>query len=144
MKDETDGVVIEELVGWKPKVYSYLVDDNSEHKKTKVVNANVVVTISHNKYKDVLLNKKCLRYSMNTIQSKDHRTGTYEINKIFCLALIIKYTSKIMDVGVSSWLLELIIRKKVILIIIHKSCFANHIVLTFFLVRTNFLSSRLF
>ena len=66
MKDETDGVVIEELVGWKPKVYSYLVDDNSEHKKTKVVNTNVVVTKSRNKYKDVLLNKKCLRYSMNT------------------------------------------------------------------------------
>ena len=66
MKDEADGVVIEELVGLKPKVYSYLVDDNSEHKKTKVVNTNVVVTISRNKYKDVLLNKKCLRYSMNT------------------------------------------------------------------------------
>ena len=32
MKDETAGVAIEEIVGLKPKIYSYLVDDNSEHK----------------------------------------------------------------------------------------------------------------
>ena len=62
-------------------MYSYLVDDNIEHKKAKGVNRNVA-TISHGKYKDVLLNKKCLRHPMNRIQSKDHRIGTYEINKI--------------------------------------------------------------
>ena len=61
---------------------SYLVDDNSEHKKVKGVNRNVVATISHNEYKDVLLNKKCLRHSMNRIQSKDHKIRTYEIYKI--------------------------------------------------------------
>ena len=82
MKDETAGVVIEEFVGLKPKMYSYLVDDNSAYKKTKGANKNVVATISHNEYKDVLLNKKCLRHSMNRIQSKDHKIGTYEINKI--------------------------------------------------------------
>ena len=54
----------------------YLVDDNSEHKKAKGVNENVVATISHNEYKDVLLNKKCLIHSMNRIQSKDHWTRT--------------------------------------------------------------------
>ena len=63
-------------------MYSYLVDDNREHKNTKGVNRNVVATISHNEYKDVLLNKKCLRHSMNRIQLKDHRIGTYDINKI--------------------------------------------------------------
>ena len=62
MKDETAGVAIEEFVGLKSKMYLYLVDDNSEHKKAKGVNKNVVATISHNKYKDVLLNKKCLRH----------------------------------------------------------------------------------
>ena len=46
------------------------------------MNRNVVTTISHNEYKDVLLNNKCIRNSMNRIQSKDHRIGTYEINKI--------------------------------------------------------------
>ena len=32
--------------------------------------------------KDVLLNNKYMRHSMNIIQSKDHRTGTYDVNKI--------------------------------------------------------------
>ena len=59
-----------------------MVDKNSEHKKAKDLNKNVAATISHNEYKDVLLNKKCLRRSMDQIQSKDHNTGSYEINKI--------------------------------------------------------------
>ena len=46
-----------------PKMYSDLVDDNSEHKKARSVNRNVVATISHN-------------------ECKDHKIGTYEINKI--------------------------------------------------------------
>ena len=63
-------------------MYSYLVDDNNEHKKAKGVNRNVVATINHNKCKDVVLNKKCLRHLMNKIQRKDHRIGTYEMNNI--------------------------------------------------------------
>ena len=82
MQDETAGVAIEEFVGLKPKMYLYLVDDNSEHKRAKGVNKNVVATISNKEYKDILLNKKYLRHSMNRIQSKDHKIGTYEINKI--------------------------------------------------------------
>ena len=80
MKDETAGVAIEEFV--ELKMYSYLADDKSEHKKAKGVNRNIVATKSHNEYKDVLLNKILLRHSMNRIQSKDHKIGTYEINKI--------------------------------------------------------------
>ena len=63
-------------------MYSYLVDNNSENKKAEDRNRNVVATISHNVYKDFLLNEKCLRHSMNRIQSKNHRIGTYDINKI--------------------------------------------------------------
>ena len=44
-----------------------------------------VATISHNEYKEVVLNKKCLRNSMKRIQSKDHKIGTYEINNISLL-----------------------------------------------------------
>ena len=83
MKAETAGVLIEEFVGLKPKINSSLVDDNSEHKKAKDVNKNVVATIRHNEYKDVSLNKKCLRHSMNRIQSKDYKIRTYEIKKIY-------------------------------------------------------------
>ena len=63
MKDETEGAAIEEFVRMKPKMYSFLAD-NSEHKKAKGLNRNVVATISHNEYKDVLLNKKCIRHSI--------------------------------------------------------------------------------
>ena len=82
-KDETAGVVIKEFFGLNPKMYSYLGTDNNEHKKAKEVNRNVVGTISHNEYKDFLLNKKCLRHSMNRTQSEDHKIGKYEINKIY-------------------------------------------------------------
>ena len=81
MKDETGRFIIEESVGFKPKAYSFLVD-NSKHKKINGVNKNVVVRINHNEYQDVLLNNKCIRYSMNRVQSKDYRTETYEIVKI--------------------------------------------------------------
>ena len=49
--------------------------------KAKGVNKNVVTTIRHNGYKDVLLNNKCIRHLMNRIQSKDYRIGTYKISK---------------------------------------------------------------
>ena len=38
MKDETSGVAIEGFVELKPKIYSFLVDDNSGHAKPKDVN----------------------------------------------------------------------------------------------------------
>ena len=81
MKEKPGGVAIEEFVELKPKVYLLLVYNN-EHKKAKGVNKNVVVTISHNEYKGVLLKNKCVRHSMNRIESKHHRIGTYEIDKI--------------------------------------------------------------
>ena len=84
-------------MGLKPKMYLFVVDDNSNHKNAKDLNKNVIATISHNEYEDVLLNNICSRHSMNRIQSKDHRIGTYEITKFHCLALMTKYISKTMD-----------------------------------------------
>ena len=48
MKDKTKGVAIEEFVGLKVKMYLFLVEKNSEHKKAKGVNRNVAATIRHN------------------------------------------------------------------------------------------------
>ena len=59
IKDETAGITNEEFAGLKPKMYSLLVG-NSELKKAKGVNRNVVGAISHNEYKDILWNNKCL------------------------------------------------------------------------------------
>ena len=82
MKDETAGVTIIEFVGLKPKMYSFFVD-NSEHKKAKGMNKNVVPTISHSKNKNVLLNNKCFMHSTNRIQSKNYRIQIYQINSFF-------------------------------------------------------------
>ena len=58
-------------------MHSFLVDNN-EHKKAKGVNKNIIAIVSHNEYKDVLLNTKCNRHSMIRTQ----RLRTYEINKV--------------------------------------------------------------
>ena len=97
MKYETGGVAIEEFVVLKSKMYSFLVDDNSEPKKVKSVNRKVVATISLNEYIDVLSNNECLRHSMNRIPSKDHRAGIYEINKKILSCFNDKIYIKTMD-----------------------------------------------
>ena len=70
MQDETGGVAIEEFVRLKPKMYSFLIDDNIENKKANGVNTNVIKRVNHSEYKDVLLNQRFLRHLMNRIQSK--------------------------------------------------------------------------
>ena len=83
MKDDTGAVAIEEFVRFKSIMYLFLVyDGNSEDKKAKDMNRNGIEKITHNEYKDFLLNNKCLIDSMNRIQSKHHRIAAYEINKI--------------------------------------------------------------
>ena len=55
MKDKTADFSIEELVGLKPKLYSFSANDSSEYKKTKVVNKNVITTISLTKFRYAFL-----------------------------------------------------------------------------------------
>ena len=73
MKYETGGAAISKFFALKPKNCSFLVHDNSEHENADGVNKNFVATISHGEYKYALLNQKCLRHSMNRIQSKNHK-----------------------------------------------------------------------
>ena len=49
----------------------------------KGANKNVVAAISLSEYNNVLLNKKCLRHSMNRIQSKDHRMNLQNQQDLF-------------------------------------------------------------
>ena len=95
MKDETRSVAIEEFVRLEPKMYSFLVD-NSEYKKSEGVKRKVFAIISQNDYKDVLLNNRCIRYSINKIQSKDRRQEDIKSTKFHCLVLMTKYIFKIM------------------------------------------------
>ena len=71
-------------------MYSFLENDNSVHKKAKAVNKNNVATISHGEYKDVLLYNKCLKHSLDKIQTKNYRIGPYEINKTSLSCLVEK------------------------------------------------------
>ena len=89
MKDETGGSEIEKVVWLKPKMYLFLID-NSEHKKAKSVNKNVVAAISHDDYKDLFLNNECITHSINRIQCKDHIIWIDEF-------LMTKHVFKIMD-----------------------------------------------
>ena len=72
MKDEFNGVKINEYVGLKSKMYSLVACDDKEDNKAKGVNKK----IRHNEYLDVLFNKKVVR------QSVLREIGTYDINKI--------------------------------------------------------------
>ena len=40
------------------------------------------ITTEFDKFKDVLFNEKIIRHKMKRIQSKKHKLGTYEIDKI--------------------------------------------------------------
>ena len=42
----------------------------------------VSIATEFDKFKDVLFNKKIIRHKMKRIQSKKHKLGTYEIDKI--------------------------------------------------------------
>ena len=52
--------------------------DGKESNKAKGVN----IATEFNKFKETLFNKKIIRHKMRRIQSKRHKMGTYEINKI--------------------------------------------------------------
>ena len=78
MKDEASGVIIDEFVGLKSKMYSIKKIDGKESNTAKGVN----VATKFNKFKDVLFNKKVIRHRMKRMQAKKYKIGTYEINKI--------------------------------------------------------------
>ena len=59
-------------------MYSLIDVNDEEVTKAKGVNKKT----RHKEFVDVLFNKKVIRHKMNVIQSKLHRTGTYNVCKI--------------------------------------------------------------
>ena len=78
MKDESEGKIIGEFVGLKSKMYSMKNIDDKESNTANGVN----IATEFNEFKNTLLNQKIIRHKMKRIQSKKHKLGTYEINKI--------------------------------------------------------------
>ena len=78
MKDEYKAVPINKFVALKSKMNSMLSDDGKECNPAKGINTATEFI----GFKDTLFNKKVIRHKMKRILSKNHKIGTYEINKI--------------------------------------------------------------
>ena len=78
MKDELNGVKIIEFVRLKSKMYSLIAANDKEVNKAKGVNQK----LRHKEYFDVMFGRKVVRQEMKRIQSKSHKIGTYNLNKI--------------------------------------------------------------
>ena len=75
MKDEFNGVKIDEFVGLKSKMYELIAENVN---KAKAVN----LKLKHKEYFDVLFDKKVLRHKMKKILSEKHSVSTYVIYKL--------------------------------------------------------------
>ena len=78
MKDKFGGVIVDEFVGLKSKMCSLTKNDGKECNTAK----RVSIAFEFNKFKDVLFNKTFIKHKMKRIESKKHKLGTYEIEKI--------------------------------------------------------------
>ena len=78
MKDEFGGVIVNEFVGLKSKMYSIKKIDGKVYNTAK----RVSIATDFDKFKDVLFNEKIIRHKMKRIQSKKHKLGTYKVDKI--------------------------------------------------------------
>ena len=82
MKDECGGKQIEEFVGLRSKLYSYIMSE-SEEKKCKGIKKNVIKKeITFQNYKDCLFNDKEETRKMNLIRHRNHDLYTESIEKI--------------------------------------------------------------
>ena len=78
MKDELNGVKIDEFVGLKSKMYSSIAKNEKEFNKAKGAN----LKLRHKEYRNVLLNTKVVRHKKKRVQSNLHSLGTYDVKKI--------------------------------------------------------------
>ena len=97
MKDEFGGVIVVKFVGLNSKMYSMKKIDSKEYNTAKGVN----IATEFNGFKDVLFNEKIIRHKMKIIQSKKHKLGIYEIDKISLLCFDDK--RYVLDDGIRTW-----------------------------------------
>ena len=82
-KDEAKGVPINEFVGLRSKMYSYIKDNQKEERTAKGIKKNVIKqNLKHQDYLNTLFNMKQMHHTMKTIRSQKHQIGCYEINKV--------------------------------------------------------------
>ena len=82
-KGELGGEITTEFVALRAKVYPYLMEDGSDHKKAKGTKKCVIKhELMLGNYKDPLFNNKMILKSQQRFKSDHHRVYTEEINKI--------------------------------------------------------------
>ena len=82
-KDEASCIPITEFIGLRSKMCSYIKDNNKQERTAKGIKKNVIKKdITHQNYKQTLLENKQMYHKMRTIRSRKHQLGSYEINKI--------------------------------------------------------------
>ena len=77
MKDEFGRIVVTEFVGLKSEMYYMKKFDGKEYKTAK----GVSIATEFVQFKDVSFNEKIISHKMKRSQSKEHKLGTYEIDK---------------------------------------------------------------
>ena len=71
-----------EFVGLRAKIWSYLMDDGSEHKKAKgTKNCIIKRRLMFENYEDCLLNNKIISKSQQRFKSDYHNVCTEQTNK---------------------------------------------------------------
>ena len=78
MRVVNKGIPINKFFGLKSKMHSMLSDGGKECNTAK----GVSIATEFNEFRDTLSIKNVVRHKMKRIQSKKHKLGTYEINKI--------------------------------------------------------------
>ena len=90
-KDEVGGKQITHFVGLRPKLNSFKVEDNSETRKAKGVEKNVIKNaLSFEDYKECLFSEKEVMKHVNIIRSKNHDIHSMTVNKLALSAKMIK------------------------------------------------------
>ena len=82
-KDKLGVRIMKEFCALRAKTYSYLMDDNSEVKKSKGTKKCVIKReLMFENYKDCLSNDKIILKSQQRFKSDHHKVYTEEIHKI--------------------------------------------------------------
>ena len=82
-KDELGRKIMKEFIGLRAKTYTYLVDDNSKHKKAKETKTCATKRrLMFENYTASLLNDKIILKSQQSFKSDYHNVCTEQINKI--------------------------------------------------------------
>ena len=83
MKDELGGNIMTEFAALRAKTYSYLIGDDIEVKKDKVIKKCVIKRIlKFQDYKNCLFNNEVILTSQQRFKSELHYVYTEEVNKI--------------------------------------------------------------